>query len=258
MKGALLWLSVTSLWCITSYMKRNSLEIVCRSSKSVRRKIQEQGGDDGCNSLFYGPDPAAEGRGYVVNRLVDQNTVNAMTTVHKEYILLSKQLYGDVVSMLPTVCVDVICQRQKDKRLLLFYRKDKPAAGVWWWPGGRMFKGETFFATAARKLRDETGNSQVNIVSQEILAVWNTFFPDSSWDADRLPGREGCQTVNIVVFCKLGDNDCNELEVDSEAASAWAVDGHRWVTVEEALKPDSFDKYVQCNVQLLVTRGALQ
>lgn len=245
MDGALMWLSLTGCWCAASYCKRNNREVAVRRVGS---------GDDGCNSLFYGAAPAADGRGYVADRLVEPDVIDAMTKIHKEYRLLPKQLYSDVVSMLPTVCVDVICQRQTDKKILLFLRKDKPAAGVWWWPGGRMFKGETFFNTAARKLRDETGSSSMEIISQEIISVWNTFFPDSSWDDGRLPGREGCQTVNIAVFIKISDA---QLPVKSGAASEWAVEGHRWVTVEEALRPNLFDKYVQSNVQLLRDRGAL-
>lgn len=240
-----MWLSLTSVWCVGAYLKKSKQEsqaVPCRSTRT---------GDDGCNSLFYGTTPASEGRGYVCDRLVEQQVVDNMTTIHSEYRLLPKQLYRDVVSMLPTVCVDVICQRDVDKKILLFLRKDKPAAGVWWWPGGRMFKGETFFATAARKLRDETGNPSIEILSQEIVSVWNTFFPDSSWDTDRLPDRDGCQTVNITVFCRISDAD---LRVASGGSSAWAVEGHRWVTVEDALKPENFDKYVQANVQLLVDR----
>jgi hypothetical protein len=38
---------------------------------------------------------------------------------------------------------------------------------------------------------------------REVIQVWNTFFPDSSWDDKRKPGYEGTQTVNVVVYCDI-------------------------------------------------------
>lgn len=70
-----------------------------------------------------------------------------------------------------------------------------------------MFRGETFAATAVRKIRDETGNPSLEVEAKGIVNVWNTFFPDSSWDESRAPGREGTQTVNICVFCQQKTSD---------------------------------------------------
>ncbi len=94
-------------------------------------------------------------------------------------------------------------QRPSDGKVLLFFRKDKPAAKIWWWPGGRMFRGETFEDTALRKIRDETGAGDAACASAVgIVNVWNTFFPDSSWDQGRHPEHRGTQTVNVSVFCR--------------------------------------------------------
>ena len=72
-----------------------------------------------------------------------------------------------------------------------------------------MFKGETFCQAGLRKIRDETGiDSQNNKLQiKSLIHVWNTFFPDSNWDANRKPGCEGTQTVNAVVFCEFTGND---------------------------------------------------
>jgi len=40
--------------------------------------------------------------------------------------------YKQAVENLPIVCVDVICKRS-DGKMLLFYRRDKPVAHLWWW-----------------------------------------------------------------------------------------------------------------------------
>lgn len=57
------------------------------------------------------------------------------------------------------------------------------------WPGGRMFRGETFFQAAVRKISDETGSDARCHRPVSVVQVWNTFFPDSSWDNERLPGN---------------------------------------------------------------------
>ncbi len=121
-----------------------------------------------------------------------------------------------------------------------------------------MFKGETFFATAVRKVRDETGNKEAKVKSVGIINTWNTFFPDSNWDEGRAVGREGTQTVNIAVFCELDDDNFsnnNDNKVPNSAASPpistnneWAVEEQKWVTVEEALQDGVFDKYIRLNV----------
>lgn len=143
-----------------------------------------------------------------------------------------------------------------------------------------MFRGETFAATAERKIRDETGNQSLAVRAVGVVGVWNTFFPDSSWDSSRRPGREGTQTVNISVFCTLSESA--EVQVASGKDSSWAVQAHRWVhphevvsreaagaaagtsgegtgkAVEDLLRPsDKFDKYVTLNVLQCYSLGYL-
>lgn len=120
-----------------------------------------------------------------------------------------------------------------------------------------MFRGETFAATAERKIRDETGNKSLSVRAVGVIDVWNTFFPDSNWDDSRQPGREGTQTVNISVFCTLSDPS-EKVEVVSGSASSWAVDAHRWVSPDEVTASEErFDKYVTLNVRRCRCKGFL-
>lgn len=210
--------------------------------------------DDQSNSLFYGKQIGEKGCGFPTTGTIDSSVVEQLTIVHPEYKRLAMDLYKSAVESLPIVCVDVICRNMKDKKLLLFFRKDKPASSIWWWPGGRLVKGETFFVAATRKIREETGNPNANVVPIGIVNVWNTFFPDSSWDDGRAPGREGTQTVNITVFCELrGD----EIIVKQGTNSEWAVESARWIFKEEALEVGKYDKYVRLNVEQAIALGYL-
>lgn len=239
------------------------------------KKAIEMPADDSCHSLYYDMLPADDtsGVGFPALNSASLDVVARMKVVHPEYSRLPFALYKQIVENLPVVCVDVICRRQ-DGKLLLFYRRDKPAAHIWWWPGGRMFKGETFYDAAVRKIRDETGQQRAVVKPVGVVTVWNTFFPDSHWDAERQAGREGTQTVNIVVMCDIvwtsteisanskalrssatttTANDSN----NSTANADWAVEAHRWVTPAEATAQGVYDKYVSGNVKLAMDRGLL-
>lgn len=226
-----------------------------KSSALIRRQQGIQGDDD-CHSLYYDIlRDEQKGVGFSEFYNINSSMIAKLRTVHPDYCRLPFKLYKEIVETMPIVCVDVICQR-KDGKMLLFYRRDKPAASIWWWPGGRMFRGETFFDTAVRKIKDETGQKSAAVTPQGVVTVWNTFFPDSHWDAERAPGREGTQTVNVVVVCRM---DCLDQGDECDAANSkeWAVEAHKWVSAEEAVEPGAYDKYVSSNAKLATSMGLL-
>ena len=200
--------------------------------------------DDECQSLFYDTQLAPDGRGLPLVRTVSKEP---LYTVKPEYRFLPKEFYAEAVNVLPTVCVDIIVQRVVDGKVLLLHRRDPPVKGVWWWVGGRAFKGETFYATATRKVVDETGVAAASVSLKGMVHVWNTMFPTSAWDTGRPAGYAGCHTVNIVVVCTI---DAPDISVGREQRDAWAVAGHRWISVDEGMVEGSFDKYVRLNLVL--------
>ena len=88
--------------------------------------------------------------------------------------------------------------------------------------GGRLLKGETFFAAAIRKAKEETGLTDARPV--QVLGVWNTFFPTSHWDTEE---HRGTQTVNPIVLVELGATADNiQLDATSE--------NFRWMSLDPA------------------------
>lgn len=226
----------------------------CTSSKT-KKSIEEQDddcqADDDCKSLFYTKVTGANGSGMPFAQK-DQEIEKDLKVVQTDYARLPMSLYSQAVELLPICCVDIICQRKTDNKILLFYRRDKPANDIWWWPGGRLFRGETFFDAAARKIRGETGYKNATVTPVGVVDVWNTFFPTSNWDNDRKPGFEGTQTVNIMVFCIVDD-----LEV-LPSSTDWGVGDHKWVSVSELIQPGKYDKYVILNAQKAIGKGYLR
>ncbi len=69
--------------------------------------------------------------------------------------MIPQDLYNEIISLIPIVCVDVAIVY--NNKILLIKRRDEPAKGEWWLPGGRLHKGETLEDCALRKAKEETG-----------------------------------------------------------------------------------------------------
>jgi colanic acid biosynthesis protein WcaH len=69
--------------------------------------------------------------------------------------LIPQHLYNRILTNVPIACVDIAIVARGT--VLLVKRKDAPAKGQWWVPGGRVLKGEMMRTTALRKARDEVG-----------------------------------------------------------------------------------------------------
>lgn len=69
---------------------------------------------------------------------------------------ISFGLYRKIYAAVPLPCVDLVV---RDSRgwFLLVRRKNQPEKGKWWFPGGRLLRGERLAEAALRKLREETG-----------------------------------------------------------------------------------------------------
>ena len=168
-------------------------------------------------SLFYG----------------DEAELKTITPSQK---FLPEDLYGRLVRDCIVFCVDIVLVRKTldgRKECLLVKRSSEPVKGVWWWPGGRMLKGETFFDAAQRKARQETGLTNTRCV--QVLGIWNTFFPTSNWDTET---EKGTQTVNAIVLVELQG-------VGEEIALDDTSEDSRWISLDpKEATANGEDKYV--------------
>ena len=105
---------------------------------------------------------------------------------------------------MPIACVDIVIIF--DKKFLLAKRKNKPARGQWWMPGGRVLKNETMENASTRKAREETGLS-VKIIKR--LGVDETIFPDG-------PFGSPTHTINAV-FLSEPLSPVNGVKLDEQA-----------------------------------------
>lgn len=118
--------------------------------------------------------------------------------------MISAAFYRKIQKVLPIACVDIVVKNSK-KEFLLLKRKSRPAKGDWWFPGGRIQKGETLERAALRKIKEETG---LRVAFKKILGADETIFKKGIF------GRS-VHTVNIVFLAEMARQ--SKLVIDQQS-----------------------------------------
>lgn len=122
---------------------------------------------------------------------------------------IPKALYYQILENLPIACVDIAIVAQG--AVLLVRRKDAPAQGQWWVPGGRVLKGEMMRDAAARKAREEVG---LECHVGPIIHTAETIFPDG-------PNNIPVHSINSCFFLYPVHPDFSLSLDDHQADYQW-------------------------------------
>ena len=136
--------------------------------------------------------------------------------------------FKKALQSLPISCVDIVVRNNKNK-VLLMKRKEKPAEGEWWFPGGRIFKNEKIIDTIARKLKDEVGLNEYCYPEQ--IGTFETIFDDG-------PFEQQSHTINTTYLVDL--IDISKMQTEVSINEKYSSD-YRWVDGNE----DFISKYVK-------------
>lgn len=123
--------------------------------------------------------------------------------IHDERI--PDESFAAFLDTMPQVSVEIVLEH--DGSVLLVRRTNDPAKGEWFWPGTRLYKGETFEHAVRRLAREELG---IEVTIRSRVGVYNHF-----WETANLPNVETTHTVNVVYHVRLA-NDLNELVLDGQ------------------------------------------
>jgi colanic acid biosynthesis protein WcaH len=115
---------------------------------------------------------------------------------------IPEELYHQILLNMPIACVDVAIVARG--AVLLVKRKDAPARGDWWVPGGRVLKGETMRETAERKALEEVG---LDCHVGPIIHTAETIFPDG-------PSGIPVHSINSCFFLFPEEKDL-DLQLDN-------------------------------------------
>lgn len=97
--------------------------------------------------------------------------------------MLGFDAFRQVVAWTPLVSIDLVVYNAHGQ-LLLGMRRNRPARGYWFVPGGRIFKNETLNSAFARIARDELGRTLLRRADAGILGIYEHFYDDSFAAAD--------------------------------------------------------------------------
>lgn len=123
---------------------------------------------------------------------------------------IPKRLYDQIVSVMPVASVEAII-RDREDRILVLKRNNAPAKGEWWFPGGRVHKGETLSEALIREVKEETG---LNIEVANLVGVYTRLFPER-------------HDISIVFLCSLNDGN---IRLNHEHSNA------KFLSIKRALK----------------------
>ena len=133
--------------------------------------------------------------------------------------------FAAVVRNTPLVSIDLIV-RAPDGRVLLGRRRNEPAKGVWFVPGGRIVKDETI-ADAFRRLCREELSLDRSLEDTRFFGVYEHFYDTN------FAGEDGFGTHYVVLGYEMSlDSPPPNLPPDQH-------DRYRWVTVDELLADDT-------------------
>ena len=109
--------------------------------------------------------------------------------------MIDHSLYTQIHKSMPIPCGDLVSR--KNGQILLIKRKQHPAKDQFWFPGGRIFRNESFEEAAIRLAKNEVG---LTINNLKEIGTGNLKFSSD-------PFNHGCGThaVTFVYSCTTTD-----------------------------------------------------
>ena len=92
-------------------------------------------------------------------------------------MFLSDKTFSTVLDSTPLVSIDLVVQNPQGQ-VLLGERKNRPAQGYWFVPGGRILKNESLEAAFKRLTQDELGQA-FSITEARLQGPFDHFYTDS-------------------------------------------------------------------------------
>ena len=145
--------------------------------------------------------------------------------VHDEHI--PDDLFAEFTARMPECCVEVVLQHEGG--VLLARRTNEPVKDEWFWPGGRLYKGEELTDAAERIAREELG---IEVEVHEQLGVYSHF-----WETSAVQGGASRHTVNVP-FRVTPTTDEFDITLDDQH------DDYRFITDVEAALHEYVRQYL--------------
>jgi colanic acid biosynthesis protein WcaH len=122
---------------------------------------------------------------------------------------IQEDLYQQIVATMPIACVDLLVRNPSGKVLLL-KRRNSPAKGQWWFPGGRVLFNERLSDAVRRKAKQECGLTLPPTLQER--GIFELLFCE---------GSSTFHSVSVLFECTL-EHD-SKITIDSQSSEyIWA------------------------------------
>lgn len=151
--------------------------------------------------------------------------------------LLPAAQFAQACEALPLVSIDLVLTDEAD-RLLLGLRRNAPARGWWFTPGGRIRKNEPLAAARRRIAAEELGLPDTALHRATLMGAWDHFYPDSAFNPD-----VSTHYVNLALWLPLTPAEAASLtlpEGDGEQHTAW-----QWMPLAQAAIDEGVHPHVR-------------
>lgn len=133
---------------------------------------------------------------------------------------IPENLYRQILPVIPIPCVDLLIV-DREKRVLLVKRRNEPAKGLWWLPGGRVHIGEMRATAAVRKLHEECGlkvfeNPPIELSTEDLM----------------LPNGHGAISHVIVTVYQIEVNSNAPIVLDRQSDAAEWRSSEAWLRTD--------------------------
>jgi ADP-ribose pyrophosphatase YjhB (NUDIX family) len=152
-----------------------------------------------------------------------------MESKKDEFGFIPQAIFDQIVGLMPIASVDAVIMI--DGSLLLLKRKINPAAGQWWFVGGRINKGESFEQTLRREVEEETG---LEIESFRFINVYSRFLPER-------------HDVTLAYLCKCRNGKIRLDDEHSEYKLFKELPNGLHPYLLETLQDSKWKKHLKCS-----------
>ena len=139
-------------------------------------------------------------------------------------MLLDQKTFSTVINSTPLVSIDLIV-KDRDGKVLLGERLNRPAKGFWFVPGGRILKNEAMADAFKRLTRDELG-TEFQIEKAKLIGPFDHFYVDNVFD-------ESFSTHYVAIGYELQlTEDLRALPADIQHRD------YQWLSIDQLKESD--------------------
>ncbi|MCC5450284.1 GDP-mannose mannosyl hydrolase [Rheinheimera sp. UJ51] len=144
-------------------------------------------------------------------------------------MFLDNSTFSTVLDSTPLVSIDLLIENTKGE-ILLGERKNRPAQGYWFVPGGRILKNESLAAAFARLTLAELGES-FSLSEASLQGPYDHFYDDSVFG-------ETPSTHYVAIAYRLKVTSLNALPKEQHS-------GYRWFSLAELLSDNAVHQHTK-------------